>query len=255
MSEQGAVSLCVIGAFVGYLVIGGFCSAVYQAIKSPYNLQPLVFLFWPFATISGLAWYLGKLLGRSLLRYLPPVLALLASTAHAAPPVKCHNNVVQQQVFAVPTVAQTVQVLHTAVPNAIYGYNAAAQQYQNQSTSSIDGAEQLELLRQILATLQSQGGAVRTAAVDPLKLTHQNCGKCHSTENAKGGFRVDIEMSDADYRRAIKAITSNNPAQRMPRGRNLTPQVLGDLIGELANAPSTNDGPPPRPEPEAVRTE
>ncbi len=184
------------------------------------------------------------------------VLIMLTSSAAAAPPVVCHKQQTVIKTLSVPAAVeatlQSVLVQHALVPTFYTPYAAAAAQY-NQ-TQSIDGAEQLELLRQIRDLLQSgAGGATRVQAVDPLKLVHATCLKCHNQANAKGGFRVDVELSKEDRLRAIEMMMLDDNSRKMPKGRNLDPATLGRVLQELSKQPSNDPPPPPAREAEQVQ--
>ena len=71
-------------------------------------------------------------------------------------------------------------------------------------------------------------------------LVVQTCVKCHSGAEAKKGFRVDQELSDADRLKAIRRLLADDPAKRMPKGGSLDAQTLGRLIQELARDPPTD---------------
>ena len=84
----------------------------------------------------------------------------------------------------------------------------------------------------------SRGGAegdVEAQAV-PGSLVATYCAKCHNAEAAK---RVDLSGAiDAETRlAAIRRVLADDPAKRMPKGRELDAETLGLLIQELSTEP------------------
>ena len=61
-----------------------------------------------------------------------------------------------------------------------------------------------------------------------------NCAKCHSGADAKGGIDLSGELTCEVRLHAIWQVMHNDPARRMPKGKDLDPETLGLLIQELA---------------------
>ncbi|HVX15970.1 MAG TPA: hypothetical protein VHC22_32600 [Pirellulales bacterium] len=67
-----------------------------------------------------------------------------------------------------------------------------------------------------------------------LSLLRQYCSKCHTGDAAKGGFRIDLSLTCEQKLAAIGAILQDAPEKRMPKGVQLDPQMIGQLIQELS---------------------
>lgn len=124
------------------------------------------------------------------------------------------------------------------VPVAVYpgvsysynsnAYNAGAAYSGATATNSAQlKAAIQEAVKAALQELQ-QGGDVSALAASP-SLLQQNCLACHQGEAASGQFRVDQPLSDSDRLRATQQVLSGS----MPRGKTLTDQARGNLLGEI----------------------
>ncbi len=69
------------------------------------------------------------------------------------------------------------------------------------------------------------------------------CGRCHGAVQAKAGLDLTAELDEATRLKAISRLLADDPRQRMPKGKELPPELRGQLIQELAR-PAT-----PRPAP------
>lgn len=243
---------------VAYLLVGVVVDFLMSLSGLGETGDVSVILLWPFLVAFVLLVLLintlEKISGKN---FLVAAIVAVSSTAHAAPPVACHqqrviqqqavvrHNVVKQQAVLIPSAIQSVLVQHAAIP-AFYTYQNAASNYSQ--TQSIESAENTELLREIRDLLASgAGGAVRTAANDPLFLVRQKCSKCHSGPAAKGGFHTDGDMSSEDRMLAISRILSDDAALRMPKGQPLDAATMGKVLQQLSKKP-VSDSPPPNPE-------
>lgn len=69
------------------------------------------------------------------------------------------------------------------------------------------------------------------------------CGRCHGAVQPKAGLDLTKKLDDATRLKAISRLLADDPQQRMPKGAELSPEVLGQLIQELAQPAA------PRPDP------
>lgn len=181
------------------------------------------------------------------------VVAIMATVAFAGPPcVSARCNKIAVQSF-VPVQQQAVTVFTVPVPNAIY--STAPQQAVQ--ASSLDYLELVSELRQIKELLAAGAGGVRATAADPLRLTRQFCGKCHSNGQSKGNFSFSTDLDCEQRLHAMSMVLHDDPARAMPKGRQLTDQERGLLLQELAKKPTVASQPlrvqseaPPKPEAE-----
>ena len=67
-------------------------------------------------------------------------------------------------------------------------------------------------------------------------LLSATCLSCHRGEQAKGGVRLDVELSSEQRLAAIRAVVSGE----MPKGKPLAPDVLGALLLELSQSSSVS---------------
>ena len=225
---------------VGYVVIGGVVAGIFHALVIPddtdYSLTFWIgFCMWPWSLlviIGILCFRFGRWCARAGnlgVGGLPALVLLACADCQAA----CPQVAVKKQVIvsAVPSFAQTVNVVRSS-PSFWYGTDPNAYR---QSSASDELLERLERIERLL----SQGGAVRAAEVDPLRLTRQACAKCHTGAQAKGGFSVDGDLSCEDRLRAVSMLLHDDASKRMPKGRPLDAQSTGLIIQELSKRPTS----------------
>lgn len=166
-----------------------------------------------------------------------PAVALFADQSHAR---GCH------QFFAAPVVQQVV-----AYPQVYY---------------SVGQDLQAEALAEKVAALVERKLALRAAQrIQPQQETapannsalYQNCAKCHSGANPKGGLVYDgsTELSCSSITKALRAIA----AGKMPKGTIIDGPTKGAIMDELLSleaGQAGNDIPPhpavpmpPKPDP------
>lgn len=93
-------------------------------------------------------------------------------------------------------------------------------------------------------SVQQQGGPAEQP-VQPTKVSYlSSCVRCHNADNAKGGFDITGELSCEERLEAVRRmlLPPGHP-ERMPKGVELTPDQLGNALGELTGAlEETNQG-------------
>jgi mono/diheme cytochrome c family protein len=130
--------------------------------------------------------------------------------------------------FAVPVatpvaIVQNNGVFYRAAPESVAG------------DSSIDDPSRRRLFAEFEAFLawrasRGQSATEANATQSSLSLVGRNCLQCHGGPNPKGGVSLDGALS-ADVRlRAIRETV----AGRMPPQSKLSPELVGQLLGELA---------------------
>lgn len=79
----------------------------------------------------------------------------------------------------------------------------------------------------------------------PMSLVTQHCAKCHRPSgSAWKTTELDLtgELSNETRLHMIQRILSDDPAKRMPRGKQLTAQQTGEIIQELSQVPKPAPG-------------
>ena len=148
--------------------------------------------------------------------------------------VRVQSVIVNQQGLAVVPFAVPVAVpVATVNPGGVYyGYQQQAQPQavQQQAPCPQVAHEQAVQEPQTAEPLTGETQAESTS------LVHQHCAKCHTGEQAKAGFRLEAWTTlGAEQRlKMIRRVLSDDESTRMPKGKQLDPQTLGELIQELS---------------------
>ena len=141
-------------------------------------------------------------------------------------------------------VVQQAAVVYQPVSQPYYW--AVGQQYQEDAQAQRIAAKVLQLL-QAAPQVQQQTAACPTCpapaepqmlpltAPDPMSLVAANCAGCHrSNEKAKEHLNMDdLTAFTCEQKLAMIAAVVDG---RMPKGKQIDAQTLGDLIGQLSGA-------------------
>lgn len=136
--------------------------------------------------------------------------------------------------------AQPVVALQQIYPPAYYSVGAAIQE---DAIAERVAAKVMERLAKA-GEQPAEPGAPEPIPGEHAAITQsavtQSCAKCHSGTNPKAGLNLtDPAALDCETRlKAIRAVLS----QSMPKGATLTPEAVGQVLGELAGEE------PPQPE-------
>lgn len=85
-------------------------------------------------------------------------------------------------------------------------------------------------------TVQPQGEPAEAPPV-PQPNYLQSCVRCHNADNTKGGFDITGELScDQRLESIRRMLLPSDHADHMPKGKELSPQELGDALGSISGA-------------------
>ena len=70
-----------------------------------------------------------------------------------------------------------------------------------------------------------------------------HCGNCHGAVKPKAGLDLTGPLADATRLNAITRLLADDPEKRMPRGKEIPPQLLGELIQELSLSDASRESP------------
>lgn len=182
-------------------------------------------------------------------------LALLGAVCQSQAQVQsvavAQQAAVVQTAFAIPIATPVATV---ANPSLFYSYNAYSPVYnENQAQGSVYSQSfEDRLATKIAARLGAslEGAGIRAKA---FSLVDQHCAKCHSGDDAKAGFRVDVPLSEAARLKSITRVLADDTGSRMPKGEPLDAREIGKLIQELSRhqpigtvkPEPTDEAPPP----------
>lgn len=181
------------------------------------------------------------------------VLGILLLAAPALAGNRCNVSVQSfalQSGLAVTPFAVPVATPVATVAVGAYSYGFTGQAAQSVSAASVDSQVD-KIADRVIAKLRAAGfGGIKAEALpEKPSLVSANCAACHGATKQAGGFRVDLSLSPEAKLKAIGRILADDPAKRMPKGKNLDPQTLGLLLQELAGKPSVPEPPAPVAEP------
>ncbi len=150
--------------------------------------------------------------------------------------VVAHSNVIQTT-FAVPIgvpVAVPSVVSYQAVPQPQY----QSQHYQQpQHASTVTTKAECAACSCPNCPNCAAKGEVKAAVVESkslLSLVQQNCVRCHSGAEPKGGLDLSGALDCETRMKCIARVLADSDDKRMPKGKSLNPDDLGKLIQELA---------------------
>jgi hypothetical protein len=136
--------------------------------------------------------------------------------------------------FAVP-VAMPSYVQYQAVD---YGYTAA-------TSASVQPSATLpsspSAAAPSAAPSKTESPARGVSASNSLILSQ--CGKCHGAVQPKASLELTGALDDATRLKAITRLLADDPKKRMPQGKDLAPDLLGNLIQELATTSQKSPSP------------
>jgi hypothetical protein len=179
----------------------------------------------------------------------------ITDVAFARPP--CRTSVTAQvSATSVATVSAGVIAVPFAVPVAMPSYVQysayvanAAPVYSTavNATASAGDCSTIQTTDNALART-SNGAAPATS------LVAARCTGCHGATQPKAGLDLTGALDDATRLKAIARVLADDPQVRMPKGAELAPSELGQLIQELAarSAPTVGTIAPPAPAANAI---
>ncbi|HEY4309865.1 MAG TPA: hypothetical protein VGN12_10475 [Pirellulales bacterium] len=179
----------------------------------------------------------------------------ITSFAIARPPCRSSTKV-QVSATSVATVSAGVVAVPFAVPVAMPSYVQYSAYTPNagiQYSTEVHATEAAV----VCGTVQTTGNALAqmsNGAVPATSLVTARCTRCHGATQPKAGLDLTRALDDATRLKAIARVLADDPQVRMPKGTELSPSELGQLIQELAARPAPTDGTsaPPAPAANAI---
>lgn len=160
------------------------------------------------------------------------VIASLAMSGHAEASNRHCNKVVVAKVIQ-PTVLQAFGAYNP------YHY-AVGGHLQEEAVAE-------KIAQKVLAKIQAAGVRAQEQPQPVNELLLTKCAKCHNGNDKKGGLDITAELDCETKLEAIRRVVLDPSKEgHMPKNGALTPQEIGDLIGELSgvkdDAPVVFDG-------------
>jgi hypothetical protein len=181
--------------------------------------------------------------------------ARIAKVAIARPPCRASAKV-QVAATSVATVSAGVVAVPFAVPVAMPSY-VQYSAYVANAVPVYSTAAHATAAAGACSTVQSTGNALApmsNGAVPAPSLVAARCTRCHGATQPKAGLDLTGPLDDATRLKAIARVLADDPQVRMPKGTELAPSELGQLIQELAarSAVSAGTSAPPAPAANAI---